>query len=133
MKLCRLALLAAFVALLAPVSALADSAVQVISTANTNSTEVVSGPHRLSSFSLVNNSTAAWIKFYDTATAPSCGTGTPYVFGLPGNAALAVSNFAPATPLLFVNGIGYCITGGSGNSDTTSVGSGQVTGTILFN
>jgi hypothetical protein len=118
--------------LLGTAPAFADSGFPIVSTADTNSTLIVKGSHFLTSFSLGNNSTAAWIKFYNTATAPTCGAGTPYVFAIPGNASLAGSNFEPPGPLLFTLGIGYCITGGAGNSDTTAVGSGQVTGTVLW-
>jgi hypothetical protein len=119
--------------LFAATPAWADSSYAIVSAGSTNSTQVITGRHELTGFSVVNNSTAAYLKLYDTATAPTCGSGTPYaVFGIPGNLALAGSNFTPATTILFTKGIGYCITGAAANADTTAVGVGQVAGTLVW-
>lgn len=70
-------------------------------------------------------SSALWVKLYDTATAPTCGSGTPIRrFMIPANSTAANgagSNIPLGTSgIAFVNGIGLCVTGGIADADTTA-------------
>jgi len=66
-----------------------------------------------------------WLKIYDSATTPTCGSGTPVKRLMipiqPTNADGSGSNisFGP-TGFKFVNGLGYCVTGGIADTDTTT-------------
>lgn len=67
----------------------------------------------------------AYVKFYDTPTAPTCGTGTPVLrLGIP--AASTATNgggsnvtFGPGG-LRFLSGLGYCVTTGITDADATA-------------
>ena len=68
----------------------------------------------------INASTAYFIKLYDKATAPTCGTDTPvagYVIP-PSNGG---NNVTVMVGKAFALGIGYCIVTGIANNDNTSV------------
>lgn len=68
----------------------------------------------------INASTAYFIKLYDKATAPTCGTDTPvaaYVIP-PSNGG---NNVVTLVGKAFSLGIGYCIVTGIANNDNTSV------------
>lgn len=134
--------LIALVALLAlAFPALADSAVQFVSTGSnvTNCILVAPGRHQLSGMTMGNTGAAAWVKFYDLNSIPTTGAsqgatpgGNPYVFPVPGATALAGTNTFLPFPLLFVNGIAMCATGGAANNDATALSASQVAGTILY-
>lgn len=69
-------------------------------------------------------SAPAYIKLYDKATAPTCGTDTPIkVIMIP--AAPTAANGSGALPIpldiQFSNGIGFCVVTGIANNDNTSV------------
>lgn len=122
-------------ALLLPLAAHAQLAnnrgTPLVSANTTNCTLIAAGNHTLVGFSMGNTSTVAFIKFYDSATAPTAGQGTPYSFEIPGNAAGAGSNLGPLN-LSFQKGLGFCVTGGAANSDATAVASSQIVGTIVW-
>lgn len=75
------------------------------------------GAHQVYHFSLFNNSaTVAYLKMYDKATAPTCGTDTPTSRRMiPANGGIEtdVSTGAP-----FTLGVGYCVTTGIADNDT---------------
>ena len=81
--------------------------------------------------------TAAFLKLYDTAGTPTCGTGTPIaVFIIPAanpNVNGGGSNIALPVGKKFTTGIGYCVTGGLPNADTTAVTAASVTINIDWN
>jgi hypothetical protein len=97
-----------------------------LSSASTNST-LVKAAAGLIIDGVAQNTGAStvYLKLYDTATAPTCGSGTPV-------ATLAVPNggapvkFGTPLGLGFVNGIGFCITGAIADADTTSAVVGAV-------
>lgn len=69
--------------------------------------------------------TAVYLKLYNKATAPTCGTDTPV-------ATFYVAPNAPFTipfevPLYFATGIGYCITGAAADADVTALAAADVT------
>jgi hypothetical protein len=63
----------------------------------------------------------AVVKLYDSATAPTCGSGTPFArLVCPGASAGAVSQLNLSNGKLFANGLGYCVTGALADADTTA-------------
>jgi hypothetical protein len=108
-----------------------------ISTASTNSTLLATGPHTLYGFVLtgVNTTQGNW-RFYDSATAPACSSATGAVSSIPvvapstgGQGGLIVP--IPAQGVKFLNGIAWCVTGGSADNDNTSAPVG-VTGNGFY-
>jgi hypothetical protein len=71
------------------------------------------------------SSAPAYLKLYNKATAPTCGTDTPIaVFMIPANSTAANgggSNVSLPVGKTFTTGIGYCIVTGIANNDNTSV------------
>jgi hypothetical protein len=80
---------------------------------------------------------AAWLKLYDSATAPTCGSGTPVKRLLIPVASTAAngggSNITFPSPIKFTNGIGYCVTGGITDADTTALTANTVAVNIDWN
>lgn len=71
-------------------------------------------------------STPVYIKFYNSASAPTCGSGTPVLrFMVP--AASTAANGAgtniplPVSGIAFGTGLGYCVTGALADADTTAI------------
>ena len=74
--------------------------------------------YHLSAFS--NTTTLAYLKIYNTASVPTCGSGTPvarYEIPASGGFVSEISN-----GIAFSSGIGFCVTGGQADSDTTAPG-----------
>jgi hypothetical protein len=69
-------------------------------------------------------SAPAYLKLYDKATSPTCGTDTPIKRLIIPAAATAAngagSNISFPVGIKFALGIGYCVTTGIGDSDTTA-------------
>jgi hypothetical protein len=99
--------------------------VKYLSAASNNATLVQVGRVRLLAIAAVNTTaTIYYLKFYDKATAPTCGTDTP-VWTLP----LLVSTVAPTlvpTPdgLEFFAGLGFCLVANLVDSDNTNAATG---------
>lgn len=95
--------------------------------ANTNnSTLIAPGQRTLYSVQLGTIGAApAYVKFYDKASAPTCGTDTPVkVLIIPAAATAANGNASNSVVPLgaqFVNGIGICVVTGIADSDNTAV------------
>lgn len=103
----------------------------VNSAATTNGALILAGTSGLQSFYATNiGATAAFVKLYNKATAPTVGTDVPEmiipvpaaVSGVPGVATLPIG----FSGFRFGLGLGIAITGGSADSDTTAVAAGQV-------
>lgn len=98
-----------------------------IGAASTNSTLVVAGSAtQKRAFVGVNyvntNATTYYLKLYDKATAPTCGTDTPFaVFQM-------LQNVQKSSIMIFprqlVNGLGFCMVGGVADSDTSNANTG---------
>lgn len=99
--------------------------VHKMSAATTNSTLTLAGQHALYGFSVSNTSGAsAFIKFYNKATAPTCGTDTPvFTFG-PIAATTGQVTKGFIVPLVFLKGLGWCLTGAIADADTTATATG---------
>lgn len=93
------------------------------SAASTNSTLVAAGSHVVYAVNATNTASGTvYLKFYNKATAPTCGT-DPVVleFVLVQSKPIARLNiFGNAFPL----GIGFCATGAFADSDTTNAATG---------
>lgn len=77
-----------------------------------------------------NGAAPLYVKIYDTATAPTCGSGTPVLrFEIPiasTNANGGGSNVPPlaAGGIALTNGLGVCVTAGIADADTTAPAAG---------
>lgn len=82
---------------------------------------VITGNHWVTSVEVFNNNTTvAWLKLYDAATA-TCGSGTPVArYMIPGNSngAGGIANYAIQDR--YINGIVACVTTGIADSDTSA-------------
>lgn len=103
----------------------------LISAASTNGTLVSAGAHELTGYALVNNGASiAYVKLYDKASAPTVGTDTPVaVLPVPPSGG---ANLGFRDPPLFTLGLGFGITGGLADNDTTAVGAAQVGVSLFF-
>lgn len=103
----------------------------VNSAASTNGALILTGTSGLQAFYASNiGATAAFVKLYNKATAPTVGTDVPeMVIPLPA-AVGGVPSWVELSPgfngYRFALGLGIAITGGSADSDTTAVAAGQV-------
>lgn len=103
----------------------------VISAASDNSTSVVGSAARLLGIWLKNTTTTTYyLRLYNTSSAPTCSSNTGFVVSIPIPAASAAGLVGGTNEMYgpsgfaFGNGIGYCITAGSGDTDTTSAATG---------
>jgi hypothetical protein len=103
----------------------------VNSAATTNGALILTGTSGVSAFWATNTgATAAFVKLYNKATAPTVGTDVPEmiipvpaaVSGVPGVAQIAMGFHA----FRFALGLGIAITGAVADTDTTAVAVGQV-------
>jgi len=106
----------------------------VIAAASTNANLVKIGPGVVTAIHAVNVTAAAkFLKFYDLRTVPVAGSGTPVRrYGVPGATAGAGFTWQPSIPLKFSNGIGFTLTGGSADTDTTALSAGDVILTLEY-
>jgi hypothetical protein len=100
-----------------------------ISAASNNATNVKAARGLVIGLSVTNNNASVrYLKLYDKASAPTCGSDTPvYTIPVPGNTATA--GHTPhlfAIPVPFANGIGYCMVTGIGDADNTSVAANEL-------
>ncbi len=70
--------------------------------------------------------TPVYVKFYDSASAPTCGMGAPILRWMVPSASTAANGAGTNVPLPsvginFASGIGYCVTGALADNDTTPI------------
>ncbi|PPQ39873.1 hypothetical protein SAMN06265338_101725 [Rhodoblastus acidophilus] len=106
---------------------------RIQSTASTNATAIKASAGQLYHCPFYNNgAAAAYVKFYNKASAPNVGTDVPVaVIGLPPSGGREIS-FADIGAV-FNTGISYAITGGPADSDATAVAANQVVGACAYN
>lgn len=94
-----------------------------LSTVSTNATLVYGARANVSAIMGFNtNATVYFLKIYDKATAPTCGTDTPVLtVPLPQNTGNGVQL---GQGLQFANGVGFCITGAIADNDTSNAATG---------
>jgi hypothetical protein len=100
--------------------------VHIIAANSDNATLVAAGPHILLGAQLSGvGSAPAYVKFYDKATAPTCGTDTPKKeLAIPAASTAANgggSNVTVSLGTSFVLGLGFCVVTGIADSDDTAV------------
>ena len=103
----------------------------LIAASGTNSTLISAGVHTVYGVQLANIGAApAYLKLYDKATAPTCGTDTPKaVFIIPAAATAANgggSNVAIPVGKAFALGLGICTVTGIDNTNSTGVAASNV-------
>lgn len=98
------------------------------SAASTNSTSVKGSAGNLCDLVVVNTTLVIYyLKIYDSATAPTCSSATniKHVYPIPNNSGTGggiVRSLALGES--YANGIGYCLTGGGGDTDNTNAAIG---------
>lgn len=122
-------LIAAAALLASSCLALAQSApVKIFSAASLNPNVVLGRAAILGSGVIVNTTTTTYyLKFYDKATAPTCGTDIPkWTVPIPASTAPAqgVVSLPLNQGLIFASGIGICLTGGLADADVTNAATG---------
>jgi hypothetical protein len=112
-----------------------SSPVKFFSAASTNSTLVAKATSATTKITLktgvVVNTTAAlyYLKLYDKATAPTCGTDVPkWTLPIPFGASNSGGGFVLplADGVQFQLGLGFCITAGIADNDTANAATGIV-------
>lgn len=100
---------------------------KLVSAANTNATVLKNAAGTLYGGRAFNSgAAAAYLKFYNKATAPTVGTDAPIlVVGIPAGQSvdLGIGN---SIGINFSSGIGYAITGGAADNDATAIALNQV-------
>lgn len=92
-----------------------------IMASGTNATSVKASAGQLYKIEVTNNSTnIGYLKIYNTASAPTAGSGTPVIRIMCPASGGAFSTFADVG-VAFATGIGFTFTGGIADADTTSV------------
>jgi hypothetical protein len=100
--------------------------VYYLSAASTNSTLVSAGWHTITSLNVINTTaTLYYLKLYNKATAPTCGTDTPVqIIPIPASATGAGVQLPLGPGLGFNLGVGFCLTSGIAASDTGNAATG---------
>lgn len=117
--------LAALLCLGAPPALAQTSPSKYLSAATTNSTLVLPRKTILGQVVATNTTaTAYYLKFYDKATTPTCGTDVPkWTVAVRANADFVMpSNMV----LMFYNGLGFCLTSGFADNDTGAAATGVI-------
>lgn len=89
-----------------------------------NSTLISTGAHTLCGFTVTQLSTAAgFLRFYDSASAPTCSSSTNMVGAYPVQSNATSPGMSPnlgSFGMNFANGLGFCFTNANGNNDNTN-------------
>lgn len=99
-----------------------------LTTASTNATLVFASKALLGTGIVVNTTTTVYyLKLYDKATTPVCGTDVPkWTIPIPSSVSSSPGGFPMplGQGLTFANGVGFCVTGGIADNDTTPAAAG---------
>ncbi len=119
---------------LTPVTSGGLSISRTIAGASTNSTSVKASAGQVYGWYISNvNASARFVKFYNSASAPTCGSGTPVMtLVIPGNTSGAGTNVDFGSGLAFSTGIGFCVTGAVADNDTTAVSANDVIVNLFY-
>jgi len=98
------------------------------SAATTNATNVKASAGKVHWMYVTNtNAAVRYMKVYDSASAPTAGSGTPVLrLAIPAAATGAGFVFASASGLSFASGIGFTLVTGAGDSASTGVGADEI-------
>lgn len=117
-----------FLLFASPAFAQQSQATHVLSGASTNSTSIKPAAGQLVAVAAVNTTAALYyLKFYDTAAAPTCNTSTvvlslPVPFGASSSGGTIILQLPQG--MQFLNGIGMCLTGAIADNDNTNAATG---------
>ena len=102
--------------------------------ATTNATLVKPAPGIITLIVAINVAAAVrYLKFYDTKTQPSAGTGTPVRrFAIPASTTGAGFVIQPTMPMKFNVGIGFTMTTGVADTDTGALTANDVILTLEY-
>lgn len=102
-----------------------------ISTANNNSTNIKNSAAQVYSVAACNiNAAVRWLKIYNSASAPTCGTDTPVMrFAIPVNNCI---NATFPTGAGLGSGLGICIVTGATDADNTATAANEQTVQITY-
>lgn len=106
-----------------------------IAAGSTNATLVKAAPGSVNGWQLYNSAAyAVFLKFYDSATIPTAGAGTPKLrIGIAAGASAQVEFGAdPQCGVPFSSGIGYTITKLAADADATVVVAGDLIVNLMF-
>lgn len=96
--------------------------------ASTNSTNIKGSAGVVCVLSAINTtSTLYYLKVYNSASAPTCSSATDltHVFPIPHNSGAGNGMIYPiALNEVYSTGIGFCVTGGGGDTDNTNAATG---------
>lgn len=97
----------------------------ITSAATNNSTNVKAGRGVIYGWSLTNTTaTIKYVKLYNKATAPTCGTDTPVIrIGVPATSTVSYVN---PIGINMPTGLGYCIVTGAADTDNTAVAANDI-------
>lgn len=119
-----------------PVTSGGNSVSRVISAGSSNhATSAKASAGQVYGWSCGNtNGTARFLKIYNSASAPTPGSGTPILtIPIPGNTpGGAGSNFEIGSGIAFGTGIGWCITTGAADNDTGQPAANEVIVNLFF-
>jgi hypothetical protein len=96
------------------------------STASTNATNCANAVANFYGGWFVNTSTTiGYVRFYNLSTSPTCSSATGFINSVPIPPAPASGQaggivYLDPLPTNFTTGVGWCITGGGGNTDNTN-------------
>jgi hypothetical protein len=108
---------------------------RLLSAATTNAANVKASAGQLYGWYVSNtNAAARFLKIYNTASAPTAGSGTPVMtIAIPGGStAGAGSNVEFTNGIAFSSGIGITVTGAVGDTDTTAIAANEVILNLLY-
>jgi len=97
-----------------------------VSAASNNSTLILGGPALLQNIMIVNTTaTQYFLKLYNKATPPTCGTDTPALrLPIPPNSVGGGVVALGTGDMKFPLGIGFCLTGAFADNDNTNAATG---------
>lgn len=107
----------------------------LLSAASNNSTNIKASAGELLHFTVINTTaTAADLRFYNSASAPTCSSATGVVFNYPIPANTTSAGITVAFPggVAFSTGIGFCLTATNADNDNTNTVTG-ININYLFN
>ncbi len=123
--------LASIAAAVVPVS----SACAITTTASTNSTSCKgSAGNRLGGWIINTTATVYYLRFYNTASAPTCSSATGFIISMPIPAATTGAGITYLIPagVAFATGYGYCITASSTSTANDNAAAG-IFGELFYN
>ncbi len=108
----------------------------IVTTASTNSTSCkASAGNRLGGWFVNPTATIAYVRLYNSATAPTCSSATGFIspaIPIPAATTGAGITFVIPNGVAFATGLGYCVTGGPTSTDNTNAVA-DVRGELFYN